>query len=341
MPRSLLLESSLPIVAAPMAGGPTTVALSTAVGKAGGFPFLAGGYKTPDALADEIGRMRATGGAFGVNVFVSASDDLSSEAYLAYAMRLQPEADRYGLQLAMSPVRDEDFWTAKLDLLLADPVPAVSFTFGLPARRDIHALRGVGSRVLASVTTPTEARAAEEAGVDGLIVQGYGAGGHSATFAPDRQIAAIPLPELVRRVIAGSSLPVVAAGGVDGPDSVRDLVQAGAEAVAVGTLFLRAQESGASQVHKDALVAPRFSETVLTKAFTGRPARALRNSFISRHEADAPLGYPELHHLTRPIRQAAARAGDPENLHLWAGTGYRAASDRPVAEIVRSLVQGL
>jgi NAD(P)H-dependent flavin oxidoreductase YrpB (nitropropane dioxygenase family) len=238
----------------------------------------------------------------------------------------------------------------------------VSLTFGLPAARDIAALRRVGSRVLATVTTAAEARAALDAGVDALVVQAPGAGGHSGTFDPYRPLAPAPgtstagtagtastasalgtasAADLVREIRAAVDLPVVATGGVADARDAAELLHAGASAVAVGTLLLRTDESGASQTHKDALADPAFTETTITHAFTGRPARGLRNGFIDRHEATAPFGYPALHHLTRPLRQAAAKAADPDRLHLWAGTGFRAAQTGPAGDVIRKLAAGL
>ncbi|MFD7025663.1 nitronate monooxygenase, partial [Promicromonospora sukumoe] len=135
-------------------------------------------------------------------------------------------------------------------------------------------------------------------------------------------------------------LPVVAAGGVDGPDAVRDLLAAGAQAVAVGTLLLRTDESGASATYQAALAASDRG-TVVTRAFTGRPARAVRNGFVDRHDDAAPVGYPAIHHLTRDLRRRAAAAGDAERLHLWAGTGYRRAAPGPASDVVRALAAAL
>lgn len=329
-----LLPSRLPIAAAPMAGGPTTTALAAAVAEAGGFPFLAGGYKTPPALAAEIGELRAAGHPFGVNLFVPSADPIDEAAFRAYARQLQPEADRYGLTLSEHPVADDDAWQEKLDLLTQDPADVVSLTFGLPAPSDIAALQGAGTTVLASVTTPAEARQAQAAGVDGLVVQGPQAGGHSATFDADRRIDEMPTAELVKAVRAVTSLPLIAAGGVDGPAAVQTLLAAGAEAVAVGTLLLLADEAGTSPTHRAALSGGTFSETILTRAFTGRPARALRNSFADRHGQHAPTAYPAVHHLTRELRQTASKAGDAGTLHLWAGTGWRTAREAPAAEII-------
>lgn len=147
----------------------------------------------------------------------------------------------------------------------------------------------------------------------------------------------MPTADLVRAVRAACPLPVVAAGGVDGPRAVAALLDAGAETVAVGTMLLRVDEAGTSAVHRAALADPRFTRTALTRAFTGRPARALRNAFVEAHDADAITAYPAVHHLTRAMRQAAAAAGDPDGVHQWAGTGWRHAPTGPVAEVLAGL----
>jgi nitronate monooxygenase len=332
------LDSPLPLAAAPMAGGGTTTALATAAVEAGAFAFLAAGYKTPEALGTEIAAMRPAGAAFGVNLFAPSMSPLPETEFRRYARELQPEADRYGIDLSEVALReDDDRWGDKLDLLLADPVPVVSVTFGLPRAGEVRALQRAGTRVFVTVTTVAEAGAAVDAGADALVVQGSDAGGHSGTHDPYRTITPAPTRDVVRAVLAATRLPVVGAGGVDGPGSVAALLEAGAGAVAVGTLLLRTDESGVSQTHKDALADPAFPETVITRAFTGRPARGLRNRFIERHDAAAPVGYPALHHLTRALRQAAAAAGDPHGLHLWAGTGYRNARTRPARAVLDDL----
>lgn len=336
-----LLRTPLPLAAAPMAGGPTTPQLVDAVVGAGGFAFLAAGYKSADAMADDIRAARRHDSSFGVNLFVPQQTSVDAAAFRRYAARLRPEGAVFGLEMSSEPLTDDDRWREKLDVLLADPVPVVSLTFGLPDPSDIRALRARGTVVLASVTTPAEARHADELGVDGLMVQGPRAGGHSAAFDADRAIGDEPTSDVVRAVRNVVGLPLIAGGGVDGPAAVQELLDAGAEAVAVGTLLLRSPESGTSSTHRSALADPRFSRTVITKAFTGRPARALHNEFIERHDQAAISAYPAVHHLTRPMRRAAAEVGDAHRLHLWAGTGYSQAGSRPAAEIVRGLVKQL
>ncbi|MBN8868187.1 MAG: nitronate monooxygenase [Solirubrobacterales bacterium] len=191
--------------------------------------------------------------------------------------------------------------------------------------------------IVQELSRSTHVAVLEAMRADALVVQGLAAGGHSATFDPSRDPADIETVDLVRSVTAATDLPAIAGGGVDGPAAVAGLLEAGASAVSVGTLLLRTEESGASQLHKDALADPRFEETALTRAFTGRPARSLRNEFVDRHDREAPTGYPEVHLMTREFRVAAAKQGDRESVHLWAGTGYRNAAVEPAGALVRRL----
>jgi nitronate monooxygenase len=151
----------------------------------------------------------------------------------------------------------------------------------------------------------------------------------------------VPLTDLLGAVRAAVPLPLIAAGGLATAEAVAEALRAGAAAVMVGTVLLRADEAGTSAPHRAALTDPERRETVVTRAFTGRPARGLRNGFTDRYSALAPSGYPALHHLTGPIRRAAAAANDPDRLHLWAGTGYRHATAEPAARILRRLASRL
>ncbi|MBO4256253.1 nitronate monooxygenase [Streptomyces griseorubiginosus] len=335
------LGADLPLIAAPMAGGPSTPALVTAAARTGGLGFLAGGYKTAQALAGQIHTTRVEGVPFGVNLFVPNRLPVSREEYRRYARKMQTEADHYGLTLPEEPVEDDDHWTDKIDLLTASPVPWVSFTFGIPDRGVVSALRRAGSTVLQCVTSATEARRAADAGVDALIVQAPAAGGHSATLTPERLPEQISLPDLISDVRRAVALPLIATGGITTAADVKGALGAGAQAAMVGTVLLRTHESGASAPHKAALVDPAFPTTVVTRAFTGRPARALRNHFTDRYDPVAPGGYPALHHLTGPLRKAAAAAADTQLIHLWAGTGHRQAKAESAAATFARLAEHL
>ncbi len=336
------LDLTLPVLAAPMAGGPTGPAMVIAAGRAGSLGFLAAGYKTPEAVAAEMAAVRAAGVPFGVNVFAPNPVPVDVDEFDRYARAIELEADRYGVDIRGAvPREDDDRWRDKIDLLLDDPVPVVSFTFGIPEPAVVAALRAVGTVVVQTVTSPVEAAVAVEAGADVLAVQGSAAGGHSGTLTPGRVPTAGPTAELVADVHRAVDRPLVAAGGVARPVDVVDAVRAGASAVMVGTVLLRAPESGASAAHQAAVADADRGDTVVTRAFTGRPARALRNRFVDRYDREAPSGYPAIHHLTSPIRRAGTAAGDPEVVNLWAGTGYRLATSDPVATTLERLAEEL
>ncbi|WP_199256245.1 NAD(P)H-dependent flavin oxidoreductase [Mycolicibacterium mengxianglii] len=331
------LGMTIPLIAAPMAGGATTPAMVIAASRAGGLGLLAAGYKSAEAVEAEIAAVADASVPFGVNVFAPNPVPVTAETYREYAAAVQQRADRFGLNLPTDPRDDDDAFIDKIDVLLAHPVPVVSFTFGVPGADVIRALEKVGTAVVQTVTSPQEAELAAAAGVDMLAVQAAVAGGHSGTLTPDRMPEPVPIGELITRVANAVHLPLIAAGGLATPKDVSAALRAGAAAAAVGTVLLRAEESGASATHQAALADPARTETVVTRAFTGRPARGLRNAFIDEFEPIAPLGYPAIHYLTSPLRKAAAAADEPELLHLWAGTGFRHARKEPTAKILADL----
>jgi len=348
MPHDLV---GTPVIAAPMAGGTSTAAFVEAVHRAGGLGFLAAGYKSVAAMQAEISTLRESGARFGMNVFVPDPAQLPpSAAVLAeledYRLQLRTDARRYGVELPQLRLDDDDEWQGKIDALLSDPVELVSFAFGLPGPDVVRALQRAGSAVLATVTTAAEAVQAAGQGVDALVVQHTSAGGHSAAFlpAPEPRPAYAARPggttaQLLAEVRSAVDLPLVAAGGIMDAAGLDAVLRAGAVAAQLGTAFLRTDQSGAKQLHKDALADPHFTRTRLTRAFTGRQARALENEFVRDHP-EAPEAYPAVHHLTAPIRAAATAAGDAERLNLWAGTGWQKAHAGPVAGVVHGLLAG-
>jgi nitronate monooxygenase len=330
----MVLGLRRPIVQAPMAGGPSTPELAAAVSEAGGLGFLAAGYKTPSAVAEDVRAVRAlTGQRFGVNVFVPGPPG-DADAVRRYADELRADAERWGVELG-EPRADDDAWEAKVDLLAEERVPVVSFTFGLPRSGMVAALHDAGTTVLVTVTTPQEAVAARDVGADALVVQGVEAGGHRGGFDDEDGSGEYGLLTLLRLVARAVDLPLVAAGGiVDGP-SVAAVLVAGAEAAQLGTAFLCCPEAGTSPAHRQALAA--YERTALTRAFSGRRARGLVNRFLAEHTATAPTAYPQVHHLTTPLRAAARKAGDPDGVNLWAGQGHPLVEAVPATELVRRL----
>jgi nitronate monooxygenase len=326
----------VPIVQAPLAGGASTPALTAAVVRAGAFGFVAAGYRTPDGLRDDIRATREllAGEPFGVNVFVPGHAT-ARPSYQRYIEALRDEAGRQGVELGEARFED-DAWEAKLALLEDDPVAAVSFTFGCPPADVVARLQAAGSSVWVTVTDVAEAQGAAQAGADALIVQGIEAGGHRASFVDADGAGDYGLLALLQLVGAHVDLPLVASGAIASGGALAAVLSAGAQAAQIGTAFMRCPEAGTAPAHRAALAAD--TPTRLTRAFTGRQARGIVNRFLREHSADAPLAYPEIHHVTAPLRAAGRAAGDADMINLWAGQAHELARDAPAAEVVTALV---
>jgi nitronate monooxygenase len=331
---TVLVELEHPIVQAPLAGGPSTPALAAAVSEAGGLGFLAAGYKAVDNVRADLATLRGlTARPFGLNIFAPPGAAADSAAVSAYATALQEESERRGVALGQ-PRRDDDGWEEKLALAVDEAVPVVSFVFGCPAPDVVKRLRAAGSEAWVTVTTPAEARLARDAGAQVLVVQGAEAGGHRGGFDddPGSELGLLAALQLIRSAV---ELPLVATGGLATGRSVAAVLAAGAAAAQLGTAFMRTPEAGTSPAHRAALAAGE--PTALTRAFTGRTARGIVNRFLREHTRDAPSAYPEVHHLTAPLRAAAREQGDADGFHLWAGQAHALAEEVPAGELVRRL----
>jgi nitronate monooxygenase len=319
-----------PIVQAPMGGGVSTPALAAAVSEAGGLGSLAAGYKDVDGVRADVEAVRAaTDRPFGVNLFAPPQPVPDAAAVERYARVL---SERYGG--TGDPKHDDDGWDEKLALVAELRVPVVSFTFGCPGAGEIERLHAAGAAAWATVTTPAEARAAEAAGVDALVVQGVEAGGHRATF-DDAAPVDLGLLAALQLVAAATALPLVATGGLATGRAVAAVLVAGAAAAQLGTAFMLAPEAATSRAHAAAVAGD--GATGLTRAFTGRTARGIVNRFQREHSAGAPLGYPDVHHVTAPLRAAARERGDADGFHLWAGQAHALAEPLPAGELVRGV----
>jgi nitronate monooxygenase len=335
---SNVLESlAVPIVQAPMAGGPSTPALAAAVGRAGGLGFLAAGYLSAERMREDVATARAQIDRFGVNVFVGGGQPADPGAVQAYAARLRVEAERAGVELG--PARfDDDGFAEKIDVLRREPVAVASFTFGIPPAAAIAQLREAGSEVWLTVTSPLEARRAASAGADALIVQGVEAGGHRGVFVDDDAQSELTLLAALQLVRAAVDLPLIAAGSIMTGTALAAVLVAGARAAQIGTAYLRSPEAGTSEAQRAATATE--VPTVLTRAFSGRLARGISNRLHTEYGRDAPRAYPEVNHLTSPLRAHGRAVGDPDLINLWAGQAHSLAEALPAEEITLRLAQG-
>lgn len=331
-----LSDLAVPVVGAPMAGGPTTPELAAAVSNAGGLGFVAAGYLSAERFAQDIVAARGLStGPLGVNLFVPQPCGATVQKLDAYRAALAALAEHFGVEAGV-PHPDDDAWDAKLEVV-ADLRPQVaSFTFGCPDGAVLRRLRDLGILTAVTVTTRAEAEQAVAAGADAVVAQGPEAGGHRSVFDPGARPPTAPLDDVLAD-LAGIGVPIVAAGGIGDAAAVARVLAAGAAAAQVGTALLLADEAGTKALHREALRDNTFDDTIVTASFTGRYARSLVNDFARRYDGVAPLGYPQVHQITAPIRAAAVAAGDPQHTSLWAGTSWRSIGSGAAADIVAAL----
>jgi len=332
------------IIQAPMAGGTTTPELVAAVSNAGGLGSIGAAYLTPAQITEAIATVRRlTDRPFGVNLFVapSAPDPgaWDSGPMLSF---LSPHYAAVGLPPPEVPGSFAPDPEAQWAAVLAERVPVFSFTFGVPDRALIAAFQAGGTRVFGSATTVAEARILAEAGVDGVVAQGSEAGAHRATFAAGFEESLVGTLALIPQVVDAVDVPVVASGGIMDGRGIVAAEALGAAGVQLGTAFLTTDEAGTSPAYRNALLRARDDQTVITRAFSGRPARGIVNAFIeqmSAPDAPEPLPFPVQNALTGPMRRAAAQQDDAERLALWAGQGVALARTIGAGELVARLVE--
>src|SRR3984957_20525083 len=326
-----------PILLAPMAGSGGTPELAAAVSNAGGLGAWGGGYAKPDEIAAAIRHIRQlTSRPFNINLFAGGyeSDRKVDPQPMLEIMR------RARARLGLPPPVPANPFDEQFAVVLEERPPVFSFTFGVPSSEQIAALKKRGIAVSGTATTVEEARRLAQAGVDAIFAQGAEAGPHRDSFAAPFEDSMIPIATLVRDIFASVALPVIASGGImDGRD-IAAAMRLGAAAVQLGTAFLPCRESGAPAVYKRALLEAKRDATVITRAYSGRPARGIANTFIAMMAANEQEIRPfrQQNDLTRPMRNAAGRLGDACFISLWAGQGVARSRAMPAAELVRTLV---
>lgn len=339
-----LLKIDYPIIQAGMAGGPTTVELVVEVSEAGGLGTLGAAYMTPDALRQTIREIRSkTKKNFGVNIFAATvNDDFSRLAEVQKA--LSPFRSQLEIQEVQSSYQSPDWSVEQFTICIQEGVPVISTAFGCLSAEQMKVAKERQVKIVAMVTTVEEAKQAEVSGADAIVAQGSEAGGHRSTFSLENHPAGAQIGtlSLVPQVADAVEIPVIAAGGiVDGRGLVASLIL-GAQGVQVGTRFVAAKESGAHAAYKQAIFESNEESTVVTKSFSGRPARGIKNRFIQEFEQSGiqPLPFPSQNTITKDIRAAAAKANDPAYMSLWAGQSTRSLTKEiGAAEIVQTIME--
>ncbi|MDG4554775.1 MAG: nitronate monooxygenase [Candidatus Competibacter sp.] len=331
------LDIRYPIIQAPMAGGPGTPRLAAAVSNAGGLGSLAGGCLQPESLRQAIAEMRAlTDRPFAVNLALSSVAH-GDPVRLARARELlAPYRAELGLPPEPPAPPAPPEFEQLLDMVMEERVPAVSFIFGAPDTVYLDLLRDAGIVTLGTATHLLEAIVLEESGVDFIIAQGAEAGGHRGTFIGHPEQGLVGILTLVPLLAKHVRVPIIAAGGIMDGRGIAATRILGAAGVQMGTAFLACPESGASPAYKALLSEGSEIATTLSRVFTGRSGRVLRNRLVSElhpYEAELP-GYPLQSFLTEEMRQVAAEQDLTAFMALWAGQGCHLSEQRPAAELI-------
>ncbi len=331
-------------MAAPMTSTITTPELVAAVSNAGGLGSLGAAYMPPDAIREAVGRVRAlTERPFAVNLFVPVPYEVDPRLLEASERLLEPYRRELGVEPASPGPRTgylEDF-EGQLAAVIEERVPVFSFTFGSLPGAQVARLKEAGVAVVGTATTVEEGLRLQAEGVDAVVAQGAEAGGHRGTFLGDFWASMVGTVALVPQMVDALSVPVIASGGIVDGRGIAAALCLGAEAVQMGTAFLPCEESGAHPAYKAAVLEATEDATGITRAFSGRPARGIKNRMLldlAAHEDDLPP-YPVQNELTKPIRGAAREGGRAEFMSLWAGQAARLARPKPAADVLREAVE--
>ena len=333
-------DLSIPVVLAPMGGDPSTPELAAAVSNAGGLGSLAAAYSNPERIAKDIARIRElTTRAFAVNLFSPQAQLPLNGDTRAVAEFLRPYHERLGLKAPELPQKPIETFDDQLEAVCKAAPPIVSFTFGLLPPKATERLKTQGTYLIGTATTVEEAKQLEQAGVDAIVAQGSEAGAHRGTFAVPAEEALIGTVALVPQIKDAASVPVIASGGIMDGRGIVAALALGASAVQMGTAFLVCKEAGTSAAYREALAKAREDQTTVTRAFSGRMARGLRNEYIEQWNTAglAHLPYPWQNAFTQPMRRAAAAAKQAGLLSLWAGQGVRMLRERTAGQLMAEL----
>jgi len=340
------LKIDYPIIQAPMAGGVTTSEFVAEVSNSGGLGMIGAGYMNAIQIRKQIREIKQlTSYPFGINLFVPNEFDVTEDDVESANQLLNPIRERLNIpqkdSFEVSRFNDiNEAFLEQIKVVIDEKVPICSFTFGIPSKEVMNRLKQANIILMGTATTVKEAVANEKAGMDIVVVQGSEAGGHRGSFIQEYQESLVGLMSLIPQVVDNVSIPVISAGGImDGRGLMASLCL-GAKGVQMGTAFLTCVESGAHQIHKEAILNADEEHIVLTQAFSGKWARGIKNTFIlemQKHEERFPE-FPVQNTLTQDIRKASASQNNKEFMSLWAGQSPRLAQNQTVGTLMKNII---
>jgi nitronate monooxygenase len=335
-----------PIIQGPL-GGLSSQKLTAAVSHFGGLGSFGALNLSAEAIKDVIAEIRSlTSKPFAMNLWVSQEDEGTRRSDERAFVRSLPPIARQLSELGaplptykpFSPAtRFEDQARALIDA----KVPVFSFIFGIPPKGILEECRMKGIVTIGAATTPEEGAALQEAGVDAVVASGFEAGGHRGSFLRPAEDSLTGTLSLIPQVVDMVDVPVIAAGGIGDARGVVAAMALGAEAVQMGTVFLACEESGASRLHRETLRRRDAKHTALTKGFTGRLARGIRNRILEdlNQAGTEILPYPLQRELVRNLTIAAEAAGRADLVPMWAGQSANLSTCTDASAFLTSLVK--
>ena len=332
----------LPIIQAPMAGGPSTPELVAAVSQSGALGSFGFAYTQPETMQREVDAVRArTHLPFNLNLFASPPPGAIDPGVQRGAVAA---VSGYYTELGLpppEPVRPPFAPDLEAQLAVAEALrpPVLTFHLGVMSAHRVRHLQALGVRVGGGATCVAEAERLEALGVDFIIAQGAEAGGHRGTYLRDPYDSMTGTFALVRLIVRRVATPVIAAGGIMDGAGVAAALALGAQAAQLGTAFIASPESGAPRIHKERVLAAREDETLVTEKFSGKPARGIANRFMREMGGrNAPqLPFPAQSMLTGRLRAASAKSDNPDFVAMWAGQAVALSRALPAAELVAAL----
>ena len=333
----------LPIIQAPMAGVQGS-ALAISVSNAGGLGSLPCAMLTLDQVRAEVAAIRAaTSKPFNLNFFCHTppqTDSLRETRWLGALSHYYKELGVDSSRVPASPGR-APFTGETAELLEELRPPVVSFHFGLPSAELLTKVKATGALVLSSATTIEEALWLQARGVDAVIAQGVEAGGHRGMFLTDDLSTQSGTLVLVPQLVDALKVPVIAAGGIADVRAVRAVLSLGAGAAQIGTAYMLCPEATTSQVHRAALRSSRSRNTVLTRLFSGRPARGIVNRLVRELGPmnEVAPAFPLAAQALAPLRSKAESLGLDDFSPLWCGQNASNCAEIPALELTRRIAR--
>lgn len=334
-----------PIVQGPFGGGLSSIDLLTTVSNAGGLGSFGAHHLQPSQIEELVAEIRQkTDRPFAINLWVSDHDEggfaPSQEVFEGAVAGLRPYFQELGVSEPAYPESFGKKFAEQVEALLRAKPPAFSFVCGVPESSILAECRRRGIVTLGTATTPDEAVALDEAGVDLVVASGFEAGGHRVAFLRKAEDSLVGTFSLIPQVVDRVRAPVIAAGGIADARGIRAALALGASGVQIGTAFLACEESSANRYHRAKLFSPEGRYTALTRAFTGRLARGIDNRFIRemRDRKAEICPYPAQSWLLQQLKPAMLAQGRADLMPLWAGQSAALLRHRSAADLMKELI---